>query len=78
MNMNVCLLFYSLRRTSLYDKPLHYVKRLYSMTPCWPSRVTGKVGPSFYGETTLDGLVFSGQFLTRTHYELYTCRYCVA
>ena len=28
-----CLLFYSLRRTSLNDKPLPYVKRLYSVTP---------------------------------------------
>ena len=33
-----------------------------------------EVGPSFDGETTLDDLVFSGQFLTRVHYELRTYR----
>ena len=64
MNMNeyeyeLCLLFYSLRRTSLYDKLLPYVKWLYSMTPYWSSRVTEEASPSFDGESTLGGLVFS-------------------
>ena len=45
--------------------PLPYVKRLYSAMPCWPSRVTEKVVPSFDGETTLDDLVFSGHILDK-------------
>ena len=73
-----CLLFYSLRRTSLNDKPLPYVKGLYSVTPYWLSRVTEEVGLSFNRETTRGGLMFSEQFLTRVHYELHTYRYCVA
>ena len=44
------------------------------MTPYSPPRVTEEVGPSFDGDTTFGGLVFSGQFLTRVHYELNTYR----
>ena len=43
-----CLLFLSLRRTSLHDTSLLYVKRLHSVTPYLPSRVTEKVGFSCY------------------------------
>ena len=79
MNMKVVYYFISLRRTSLRDKSLPYVKRLYSVTPYWPSRVTVKVGFSCYWKTTLDGLVSSGHILyKRAHYELYTYRCCVA
>ena len=72
------LLFYSLRRTSLDDKPLPYVKGLYSVTPYWPFPVMEEVGLSFDGEATRCSLVLSAQSLTRVHYEFYTYRYCVA
>ena len=64
----------SLRRIFLNDKTLPYVKRIYLMTSYWPSRVTEEVALSFDGGTTLHDFVFSGQFLTRVHYELRTYR----
>ena len=73
-----CVLFYSLRRTSLNKKTEPYVQRLHSEAPYWPSPVTGKAGFSCYRKPTMYGFVSSGYILDKDPLWVVHVSMCVA